>query len=198
MRWTSLHKIAISLPLAVLAALSLVAINEAGFHRSHAALEHLAHSQSTHASVNRLLQSMLDAETGHRGYLLTGDDRYLEPYEGAVTTVHSNLEQLRSIIKSLALTAESGELDAPEVNKVLAQFRHDKPAEETGFDFTEYFNFRRDGLADTVINGHSFATLVARRFKRYRPGQARRAARPDPARAAPASCLSSACWRWAA
>ena len=33
MRWTSLHKITISLPLAVLAALSLVAINEAGFQR---------------------------------------------------------------------------------------------------------------------------------------------------------------------
>ena len=102
MRWTSLHKIAVSLPLAVLAALSLVAINEAGFHRSHAALEHLAHSQSTHASVNRLLQSMLDAETGHRGYLLTGDDRYLEPYEGAVTTVHSNLEQLRMLMTDSA------------------------------------------------------------------------------------------------
>ena len=102
MRWTSLHKIAVSLPLAVLAALSLVAINEAGFHRSHAALEHLAHSQSTHASVNRLLQSMLDAETGHRGYLLTGDDRYLEPYEGAVTTVHSNLDQLRMLMTDSA------------------------------------------------------------------------------------------------
>ena len=102
MRWTSLHKIAVSLPLAVLAALSLVAINEAGFHRSHDALEQLAHSQSTRSSVNRLLQSMLDAETGHRGYLLTGDDRYLEPYEGAVTTVHSNLEQLRMLMTDSA------------------------------------------------------------------------------------------------
>ena len=102
MRWTSLHKITISLPLAVLAAFSLVAINEAGFHRSHDALEQLAHSQSTRSSVNRLLQSMLDAETGHRGYLLTGDNRYLEPYEGAVTTVHSNLEQLHRLMTDSA------------------------------------------------------------------------------------------------
>ena len=36
-----------------------------------------------------------------------------------------NLEQLRSIIKSLALTADSDDIDAPEVNKVLAQFRQE-------------------------------------------------------------------------
>lgn len=72
MHWPSLQKIAISLPMAMLAALTLIGINEAGFQRSHDALEHLAHSQTTHASVNRLLQSMLDAETGNRGYLLTG------------------------------------------------------------------------------------------------------------------------------
>jgi CHASE3 domain sensor protein len=46
MRWPSLQKIAISLPMAMLAALALVGINEAGFRRSHDALEHLAHSQS--------------------------------------------------------------------------------------------------------------------------------------------------------
>ena len=96
MRWTSLHKIAVSLPLAVLAALTLVAINEAGYHRSHAALEELNESQKARASVNRLLQSMLDAETGLRGYLLTGDERYLEPYESANATIHAHLDELRS------------------------------------------------------------------------------------------------------
>src|SRR3990167_3133048 len=121
MRWTSLHKIAVSLPLAVLAALSLVAINEAGFYRSHAALEHLAHSQSTHASVNRLLQSMLDAETGHRGYLLTGDDRYLEPYEGAVTSVHSNLEQLRMLMTDSAEDLADFSLLSGQISRKLSE-----------------------------------------------------------------------------
>ena len=31
-----------------------------------------------------MLQNVLDAETGSRGYLLTGDPRYLEPYDAAV------------------------------------------------------------------------------------------------------------------
>ena len=47
-----------------------------------------------------------------------------------------NLEQLRAIIKSLALTAEAEEIDAVEVNRVLAQFRQDRPPEESGFDFS--------------------------------------------------------------
>lgn len=97
MRWPTLHKLALSLPLALLAALTLVAINEAGYQRSHAALEELHHTQKSRASVNRLLQSMLDAETGLRGYLLTGDESYLAPYESAITTIHANLDELRGL-----------------------------------------------------------------------------------------------------
>ncbi len=47
-----------------------------------------------------------------------------------------NLEQLRSIIKSLALTSEGDDIDAPDVGKVLAQFKVEKPVEELGFDFS--------------------------------------------------------------
>nr|MDH4448647.1 CHASE3 domain-containing protein [Acidovorax sp.] len=47
-------------------------------------------------NVSTLLQSMLDAETGQRGYLLTGDETYLAPYSAAVSTVHSNLDNLRT------------------------------------------------------------------------------------------------------
>ena len=65
-----------------------------------------------------------------------------------------NLEQLRSIIKSLALTSESAELDAPEVNKVLAQFRHDKPAEETGFDFSLPLRELREQLERRYFEYH--------------------------------------------
>ena len=62
LRWPhALQRLAVVLPLAVLAALALVGINEAGYQRSHQALQQLAHSQATHSSVNRLLPH-LDAE----------------------------------------------------------------------------------------------------------------------------------------
>lgn len=44
---------------------------------------------------------MLNAETGLRGYLLTGDDRYLQPYNEAVATINSNLDELRQTYRQL-------------------------------------------------------------------------------------------------
>ena len=87
---------AVSLPLALLAALVLVGINEAGHMRSQKAVEEMNNGQQTRNAVNRLLQSMLDAETGQRGYLLTGNETYLEPYDKAVVTVQANLDELRN------------------------------------------------------------------------------------------------------
>ena len=46
-----------------------------------------------------------------------------------------NLEQLKGIVKSLALTVEDDEIDAPDVLRVLSQFKGEKPIEELGFDF---------------------------------------------------------------
>lgn len=100
MRWSQLHKITISLPLAIFAALTLVVINEAGYQRSNGVLADMAHVQNTRAQINKLLQNMLDAETGHRGYLLTGEDAYLEPYEQAVSTINNHLADLRTLLQS--------------------------------------------------------------------------------------------------
>ena len=95
MRSFSMPKMAISLLLAILAALILIGINETGFNRSTAALDDIAQASRTRGSLNRLLQHVLDAETGSRGYLLTGDPRYLEPYDAAAAQVTQNLDNLR-------------------------------------------------------------------------------------------------------
>ena len=87
---------AVSLPFALLAALLLIGINEVGHKRSQDAVQAMSHGQQTRNAANRLLQSMLDAETGQRGYLLTGNEGYLEPYDKAVITVKTNLEELHT------------------------------------------------------------------------------------------------------
>ena len=38
---------------------------------------------------------MVDAETGQRGFLLTGEDRYLQPYDDANRRIHGELDLLR-------------------------------------------------------------------------------------------------------
>lgn len=95
MRWFAIPKMAISLPLAVLAAFILISINEAGFRLSTQAAIRIEQSQATRGAVNLLLQQMLDAETGQRGYLLTGDPKYLEPYDSATSGINQTLDTLR-------------------------------------------------------------------------------------------------------
>ena len=95
MRWFVIPKMAVSLPLAVLAAVILIATNEAGFHLSTQATTRLEETHATRGTVTKLLQHMLDAETGQRGYLLTGNPHYLDPYNAATTDLNQTLEALR-------------------------------------------------------------------------------------------------------
>ena len=97
MRSFSMPKMAISLALALLAACILIGINETGFNQSTEALDDIAEASRTRGSLNRVLQAVLDAETGSRGYLLTGDPRYLEPYNAAVAAIGQQLDALRLI-----------------------------------------------------------------------------------------------------
>lgn len=97
MKWSQIRRMAISLPLAMLAAIAMVAINEVGYQRSSQALEAMAHTQSTRNAINHLMQNMLDAETGLRGYLLTSDERYLEPYNKAISSTNGDMDQLREL-----------------------------------------------------------------------------------------------------
>ena len=87
--------LAISLPLAVLAAALVVFINEASYHNTVKSIRDMEQAQSTRTALNELLQSMLDAETGQRGYLLTGNNSYLAPYNETLKTVNRQLDQLR-------------------------------------------------------------------------------------------------------
>ena len=88
---------AVSLPLAVLAVIGLILINEASFRSSSNAVAEMQEAQLTRGALDDLKQTILDAETGQRGYLLTGDERYLAPYNSAISQVDHQLDVLRQI-----------------------------------------------------------------------------------------------------
>jgi len=105
---------AISLVLAALAALVLIGINETGYKESSDALDRIEQYTKTRNAVNTLLQHVLDAETGSRGYLLTGDPRYLEPYNAAVAQIGEHLDRLR--LAYAPDSAEAGTMNALTLN----------------------------------------------------------------------------------
>ena len=61
----------------------------------------VTHTLAVQSAIQHLLGSIVDAETGQRGYLLTGRDSYLEPYESARASIPGQISALH------ALTAES-------------------------------------------------------------------------------------------
>jgi signal transduction histidine kinase len=111
----------LSLLLAAIAALILVSINETGFVESSRALDDIAATTRTRSDLNRLLQLVLDAETGSRGYLLTGDPRYLEPYNAAVAEIGQQLESLRSAYPAASDDAKTLNELSRDVQRKLAE-----------------------------------------------------------------------------
>jgi CHASE3 domain sensor protein len=59
--------------------------------------QRILHSHAVLVSLDELFSTVQDAETGQRGFLLTGNDRYLEPYETAVEAVTSRLDAVASL-----------------------------------------------------------------------------------------------------
>ena len=56
--------------------------------------------QTTLLDINRLLTSLINAETGQRGYLLTGRDEYLAPYHEAIREIPERLRMAREHLSS--------------------------------------------------------------------------------------------------
>jgi PAS domain S-box-containing protein len=55
------------------------------------------HTHEVLEKIESFLSEMKDAETGQRGYLLTGKEQYLEPYGTAVQAVPVQFEELRKL-----------------------------------------------------------------------------------------------------
>ncbi len=73
----------LAFPLAALAALAMLAISEASYQDATSSLDRLGERGTARSKLNDLVKSLLDAETGQRGYLLTERREYLRPYEQA-------------------------------------------------------------------------------------------------------------------
>ena len=97
MRFFKRPAMVLSLVLAVAAVALIVFINEVSYQNTVRSVNEMEKAQSTRSALNELLQAMLDAETGQRGYLLTGNQRYLAPYLETLKTVNQQLDELRII-----------------------------------------------------------------------------------------------------
>ena len=104
-----------------------------------------AHRAQTHATIKKaddLLSALKDAETGQRGYLITGDESFLEPYLAVRDGILDNLAALR---QRPMIAAHREHLDA-QVPLVTAKLAH----------MSKLIEFRRNhdmASVSTLANG---------------------------------------------
>ena len=125
----------------------------------------VAHTNEAKAQLRALLASLIDAETGERGYIITGNDSYLEPYARGAAATATKIESVRG------LTADNPEQQV-DLDRVAAdtQVKLDELAKaiqarrENGFD-----------AAQAVV----LTNLGKRTMDRIRAAVARMEARED-------------------
>ena len=158
--------------MALLAAMVLVGINETGHMRSQDAVEQLAQGLTTRSDVNKLLQSMLDAETGQRGYLLTGNETYLEPYDKAVATVQTNLDSLRMQFMASPEDMQEFALLSRQISRKLAEMELSLRLRRQGNEDAWKFILNTDVGKEHMeaIRQHA-QELIARSDKRLQQGR---------------------------
>ena len=59
----------------------------------------IVHTHEVIVTLDRLLSSMQDAETGQRGFILTGDERYLDPYQAALAEVPQRITEITDLTR---------------------------------------------------------------------------------------------------
>src|SRR6478672_11518443 len=82
------------------------------FYIGHLALDAQRQMSIQFGVLNQLPElasTIKDAETGQRGYLLTGEDAYLQPYD-------SSLKQLKSELDALQKLAAAGHISADDLS----------------------------------------------------------------------------------
>ena len=73
------------------------AIAYAGARREEEATRLVTQTHRVIEESQQVLGRLVDAETGERGFIITGDPRYLEPYRGAAADVGKNIQSVRRL-----------------------------------------------------------------------------------------------------
>ncbi|RZA36471.1 MAG: diguanylate cyclase [Lysobacteraceae bacterium] len=120
--------ITLALALVIIAAMSIFFVGEVSDLRK--AMDQLRQNDAARIQVRNVLMNLLNAETGQRGFLLTGDPAYLGPYQLGRNSVRDNLAQAQQSgyhdpqflanVRTLALITES-KLDELERTVQLAK-----------------------------------------------------------------------------
>ena len=93
-RWARWRQGAFSIPLALVAAIGMIAITEVAYRAQSHSLDALVREGQARLRLLTAFQRLTEAESGKRGYLMLGESAYLLPYQRASSDVLRELESV--------------------------------------------------------------------------------------------------------
>jgi len=97
MKWSIDRKTTAGFGVALAALVGIGAFSFLSLSRLKNTSNQVEHTYKVINKLGTLLSQLTDAETGQRGYLLTGEIRYLKPYENAIASIDQNLDELQEL-----------------------------------------------------------------------------------------------------
>ncbi len=133
--WTFGRRLAAAFGFAGLTLLVIVAV---AYYSTQTLIENADWRSHTHQVRNdlaALLSRITDAETGQRGYIITGDDSYLAPYQSALTEIPRIFNEVQSLTSDNSRQQERFAELKPLIDSKLAELRQTIDLRRTqGFD----------------------------------------------------------------
>ena len=93
-RWRSLLVVGPAIVVLVLGAATLD-----GVHRAAESRASIAHTREVIEGAQSMFSALQDAETGQRGYVITGDTKFLEPYDHGVASLRTDTTILGTLTR---------------------------------------------------------------------------------------------------
>src|SRR2546427_1354163 len=81
------------------------------------------HTYEVLRNLDETVARLVDAETGQRGYLLTGDEAYFEPYSAAIKNIDQTIGNLKSLTSDNANQQKRIQILEPLVEQKLAELQ---------------------------------------------------------------------------
>ncbi|MBH8563987.1 response regulator [Nostoc sp. CENA67] len=81
------------------------------------------HTYQVLSQLEELGSQVTNAETGQRGYIITGEQRYLEPYQAAIQVIEPKVKELRRLTADNPNQQRQLDILEPLVNKKLAELQ---------------------------------------------------------------------------
>ena len=143
-KWLS--KQSVILGLAVVVAVLLIVANELNFDAASEASRDSVVVAQRQTSIYDLQRLLLDAETGQRGYMLTGDPSYLQPYTQAVAEVEASLNSLRALVVSNGRMTSEFSVLSRAISRKLAELELTIKLRQSGVEHEPWQTVMETGL----------------------------------------------------